>query len=154
MGDFNVDYSKSIPNNFPNYLQHSLTRFNLVNYVTSPTCVTASSASLIDLFLSTFPIDGTCETVYIDISDHLSHLTFGVAQRTAPTCTPTRRLYRVNWDKFSTDLQNQQTSFPDDDSIDGMVNHYITSILSTVIGKACTVGLPTKTSASSLSVTY
>ena len=155
-GDFNVDYSKPIPNDSPNYLQHILTRFNLVNYVTSPTRVTASSASLIDLFLSTCPIDGTCETVYVDISDHyavLSHLTFGVAQRTAPTCKPTRRLYRVNWDNFSTDLQNQQQSFPDDDSIDGMVNHYTTSILST-LEKTCTVGLPTKMSASSLSVAY
>ena len=133
-GDFNVDYSKPIPNNSPNYFQHILTWYNLVNYVTSPTRVTASSAPLIDLFLSTCPIDGTCETVYVDISDHyavLSHLIFGVAQRTAPTCKPTP-LYRVNWDNFSTNLQNQQPSFPDDDSIDGMVNHYTTSSLSTL----------------------
>ena len=49
-GDFNVDYSKPIPNDSPNYHKHILTRFNLVNYVTSPTRVTAPFASLIDLF--------------------------------------------------------------------------------------------------------
>jgi len=56
------------------HLHSVLSKFNLRNYVSSPTRVTAHSAKVIDLFLSTVSIEGPCETVCLDVSDHFAVL--------------------------------------------------------------------------------
>ena len=73
--DFNVDFAQGQPSTVP--LRSIISRFNLSNYVTSPTRVTSHSATLLDLLLSSAPPVGSCETVYLDTSDHfaiLAHL--------------------------------------------------------------------------------
>jgi len=69
VGDFNVDFTETASST-ARPLEEILTRFNLRNFVTSPTRVTSSSASTLDLLLTTGTIDGACETVFVDISTH------------------------------------------------------------------------------------
>ena len=95
-------------------LHHVLNQFNLRNHVTSPTRVTSSTATLLDLFLSTTPIQGVCETIHLDISDHFailarlpisaSHHLQGQHQR------KTRCLHKVDWNMFTCDLEKTLTT--------------------------------------------
>jgi len=69
VGDFNIDLRPPLASGALS-MRNLLTRLGLQNYVTQPTRVTAHSETLIDLFLSSSPIHGVCESVYCDISDH------------------------------------------------------------------------------------
>jgi len=73
VGDFNVDMLASTSLH-QKYLHSLSTQFNLTNYVTSPTRITCNTQTLLDLYLSTTPIQGRCETVPLDISDHFAIL--------------------------------------------------------------------------------
>ena len=53
VGDFNVNFNDA---HAVTPLHHVLNQFNLRNHVTSPTRVTSSTATLLDLFLSTTPM--------------------------------------------------------------------------------------------------
>ena len=95
-------------------LHHVLNQFNLRNHVTSPTRVTSSTATLLDLFLSATPIQGVCETIHLDISDHFailarlpisaSHHLQGQHQR------KTHCLHKVDWNMFTCDLEKTLTT--------------------------------------------
>jgi len=103
LGDFNVDFSGGLAP--PAQRFHSiLTKFNLLNHVTSATRVTSSSAKILDLFLTTAPTASTCETVPIDVSDHfavLADMPFpGHRKRPKQNLKSTRRMHRVNWQQF------------------------------------------------------
>ena len=107
IGDFNVDIrfhqaTSAVP------LHNPMTRLRLNNYGTHPTCITANSQSLIYLFLSTSPIQGNCETIYGDISDHNAILARLLIPSSRQQPTPPRlcrKLYRVNWEAFKDDLR-------------------------------------------------
>ena len=71
LGDFNVDFSNPTSPS-ASALYNILSHYNLCNYVTSPTRVTATSSTMLDLFLSSSPLDGTCEAIHLDISDHFA----------------------------------------------------------------------------------
>ena len=107
VGDFNIDIR------FPratgaNSLLNLMTRLCLNNYVTQPTRITAHSQSLIDLFLSTSPIQGSCETVWCDVSDHnaiLARLSVATTRQRAAPPRVRRKLCGVNWEAFNEDLR-------------------------------------------------
>ena len=135
LGDFNVDFSNpTSPSASPLY--NILSHYNLCNYVTSPTRVTATSSMMLDLFLSTSPLDGTCEAIHLDISDHfavLARLNIHTHQHVSSSVKTTRRLHRVNWDSFSIDLQRkQQQDFDAHSNIHDMVHSFTSSIMSTL----------------------
>ena len=135
VGDFNVDFSNpTSPSASPLY--NILSHYNLCNYVTSPTRVTETSSRMLDLFLSSSPLDGTCEAIHLDISDHfavLARLSIHTHQYMSSPVETTRRLHRVSdWDSFSIDLQRkQQQDFDAHSNIHDMV-HSFTSIMSTL----------------------
>ena len=136
LGDFNVDFTPPLSNS-ARPLQHILERFSLENYVRSPTRVTATSASMIDLFLSTSRVDGVCETVFTDISDHNAILARVPAVQTSRGKTraefkSTRRLCRVNWEQFNTDLVAHLQQRPATDQVDDMAE-FLNSAIITVL---------------------
>ena len=131
IGDFNVELrfhpaTSAVP------LHNLMTRLCLNNYVTHPTRITANSQSLIDLFLSTSPIQGNCETIYCDISDHNAILARLLTPSSRQQPTPPqlcRKLYSVNWEAFKDDLRACFTVSLDQD-VDNMVNFFTNSIIS------------------------
>lgn len=135
IGDFNVDFGKRTS---PGYLQFNevLTKFNLSNHVTSPTRVTSRSATTLDLFLATIPIDGVCETVFLDISDHCAVLASvkvsGKDSIRSSVQRRTRRLHRVNWDDFNADLAAKQDTIDFNENLDNIVSSFTSVIMSTL----------------------
>ena len=107
MGDFNVDYrNPSAPN--ARHLHNILTSFNLQNFVTSSTRITSTSSSMIDLLLSNNKIEGVCQIIPVDISDHHAILANLPSQRSNIArnrshlpCRLTRQLFRIDWDRFN-----------------------------------------------------
>jgi len=107
IGDFNADFSAPASANATS-LYNIATRLSLVNYVSSPTRVTSRSASMIDLVFSTSAIEGPCETVHVDISDHhavLARIPHVICCRKKSGERRTRRLHRVNWEAFRNDVE-------------------------------------------------
>ena len=116
MGDFNVDYSNpSAPN--ARHLHNILTSSNLQNFVTSSTRITSTASSTIDLFLSNNEIEGVCQIIPVDISDHHSILANLPSQRSNIArnrsnlpCKLTRQLFRIDWDRFNIALSEKLPS--------------------------------------------
>lgn len=109
--------------------------YGLTNYVSSPTRVTAQSATMIDVFLSTSAITGPCETVHLDLSDHhavLARLPVVIDPPNAPpgpgVSRKTRKLHKVNWETFNSDLAQNFSTVPERD-IPSMVDQFNAAIL-------------------------
>ena len=111
VGDFNVNFNDA---HAVTPLHHVLNQFNLRNHVTSPTRVTSSTATLLDLFLSTTPIQGVCETIHLDISDHsaiLARLPISASHHLkGQHLRKTRCLHKVDWNMFTCDLEKTLTT--------------------------------------------
>ena len=107
VGDFNINLlSPNTPST--KLFCNILTRFCLENHVTSATRVARQSYSLIDLFLTSCPVQGDCETVYCDISHHhavLARVLFCLSRQKAPPAKRCRKLHKINWDNFKVDLR-------------------------------------------------
>lgn len=133
VGDFNVDYT-NVHAAGALHLHRILTKFNLNNYTSSPTRVTCRSAKLLDLFLSTSPIDGICATLLLDISDHFGVLaalpTASHVQTRKSSQQKSRQLHKVDWEKFNLDLSTELQQMPGNRAIDDMADTFTTSILS------------------------
>ena len=126
-----MDLAQGQPSGVP--LRSIISRFNLSNYVTSPTRVTSHSATLLDLLLSSAPPVGSCETVYLDMSDHfaiLAHLHIRVPKHSSSAPTATRRLHLVDWNCFSKYVQRNQQAFPDNGNFEDMITSFTESLLS------------------------
>ena len=102
----------------------------------APTRVTGHSQSTIDLFLSTTPIQGPCEIVYLDISDHYAVLARlpckSSSRRQGETMTNSRCLHRVDWNTFHVDLASTLNSSFNEDSIDSMACSVTDTIVTTL----------------------
>lgn len=134
IGDFNVDMLAT-PSAVATPFLNTLQKLSLTNYVSSPTRVTSHSQSMIDLFLSTAPLEGDCATVYLDISDHfavLARIRLPAKGRSGgQTLHRSRCIHKVAWDKFKLDL-NHTISDVDSGNVDAMSAHIITSVQSTL----------------------
>lgn len=91
---------------------------------------------MLDLFLSTQPIQGLCETIYLDISDHhaiLAHavLPTGKPKQSSRTFSA-RPIHRVNWNLFNADLTTRIHSVALDAQVDELANALSDSILQTL----------------------
>lgn len=130
IGDFNVDFtSPSCAAAAP--LFEITTRSSLTNYVSSPTRVTSHSKTMLDLFFSSSAIHGPCETVQLDISDHyavLAHVTHTTKTPKQSSEIRSRRLHKVNWDRFEEDLQ-VACNVSDVVDIDTATSEYIAGII-------------------------
>ena len=108
-----------------------LTRFCLENHVTFATRVTRQSQSLIDVFLTSCPVQEDYETVYCDISDYhavLARVPVCLSRRKAPPAMRCRKLHKINWDNFKEDLTASFANPPEQD-LNMMVNFFTSSIL-------------------------
>ena len=123
IGDLNVDFGNTQTGS-AHPVHRILARFGLQNYVNAPTRVTSHSQSTIALFLSTTPIQGPCEIVYLDISDHYAALARlpckSSPRRQGETMTKSRRLHRVDWNNFQVDLASTLNSSFNEDSMSQM----------------------------------
>lgn len=132
VGDFNIDLRPPLASGALS-MRNLLTRLGLQNYVTQPTRVTAHSETLIDLFLSSSPIHGVCESVYCDISDHnvvLARLSAAIPrQRNSTPQRKFRKFHTVNWQRFNEDLLEKLKDPPPQD-MDCMVDSFTDHILS------------------------
>ena len=111
-------------------------KFGMTNYVSSPTRATTLTESIIDLFLSTCPLTGPCEIAYLDISDHFAVLgnlsVAGFAPGRTSSYRPTRRIHKINWDTFNSDLSVEQASLLAIDDVNTLASSFIASIVSTL----------------------
>ena len=122
MGDFNVDFA---PQTLPLQptLQHILTRFNLTNYVTSSTRITATSSSTLDLLLAEADLPITWTIVTVDISDHFAVVAklplylISPAKRNNITAS-CRKLHQINWPCFKADLLHHLSTFKLSEDLD------------------------------------
>eukprot|EP00117_Sycon_ciliatum_P013252 scpid60791/ scgid13985/ len=109
VGDFNVDIHTA---SFTP-LHDICANIDLVNYVHSPTRITSHSRKVIDLFFTSAELDGTCEVLPLDISDHfglLARLVIPIPKSTKRRVT-SRSLYKVDWSVFNTELADSLASF-------------------------------------------
>ena len=98
----------------------------MINHVNSPTRVTSNSQRVIDLLLSTSSLEGPCEVLPVDISDHyalLARLAVGV-DKVQRKPRASRSLYKVDWPAFNTDLSRSLQSFTMSDNIDESVDSW------------------------------
>ena len=142
MGDFNVDYrNPSAPN--ARHLHNILTSLNLQNFVTSSTRITSTSSSMIDLLLSNNKIEGVCQIIPVDTSDHHAILANLPSQRSNIArnrshlpCRLTRQLFRIDWDRFNIALSEKlpsPTLFDNGSrNIDMAVEAFTSAIISTL----------------------
>ena len=97
--------------------------------------MTASSATTLDLIRSSVEPSSQCEAVQIDISDHLVYRgTFPVLanpsrQQPART-TLRRRLHRIDWPVFNSDLSTALASVTDLVDLNELTTTWQTAILS------------------------
>ena len=130
IGDFNINLlSPNTPS--AQLLRSMVARLCLKNYVTHPTRVTAQSQSLIDLFLSSCRVQGACETVFCDISDHnavLARVPVAFSRQKAPPPRQCRKLCKVNWNNFKEDLL-ESFAMPPEQDLNSMVNYFTSNIL-------------------------
>ena len=99
----------------------------ITNRVTSPTRVTSQSQSMIDLFFTNIPIQGHCETLFLDISDHHAILARIVSSTSARFARGTssvkgRRLHQIDWDNFRHELDMALTEGFDTQNIELMMS--------------------------------
>ena len=104
IGDFNVDFTPLLRAD-AGCLRNIRAALSLTNRVTSPTRVTSQSQFMIDLFFTNIPIQGHCETLFLDISDHHAILARIVSSTSArfgrgTSSVKGRRLYQIDWDNF------------------------------------------------------
>ena len=101
VGDFNVDMLDATDHH-RHHLCSVMDQFDLTNQVTSATRVTGSSATMIDLFLTTKPIVGDCEVLKVDVSDH-----YALLGRASHAVFKEQVLYRSrNFDKVDWEAMN------------------------------------------------
>lgn len=133
VGDFNVDFTDG-RGLLARPLQQILARFGLTNHVKTATRVTSRTATMLDLFLSTCALDGVCETVYLDLSDHfaiLGHLpAFPEARSRAKGPRKRRHLHRIQWESFQGDLRDSLRDPPAAECIDDFVLWFTNTIIS------------------------
>ncbi|XP_065186032.1 uncharacterized protein LOC135816859 [Sycon ciliatum] len=135
LGDFNVDMKM---NQSPMAIRVTdlFNKFGMTNYVSSPTRATTLTESIIDLFLSTCLLTGPCEIAYLDISDHFAVLgnlsVAGFAPGRTSSYRPTRRIHKINWDTFNSDLSVEQASLLAIDDVNTLASSFIASIVSTL----------------------
>ena len=136
IGDLNGDFGNTQTGS-AHSVHRILASFGLQNYVNAPTRVTSHSQSTIDLFLSTTPIQGPCEIMYLDISDHYAVLARlpckSSSRRQGETMTKSRRLHRVDWNTFQVDLASTLNSSFNEDTIDSMACSVTDAIVTTLI---------------------
>ena len=92
---------------------------------------------MIDLFFTNIPIQGHCETLFLDISDHHAILARIVSSTSARFARGTssvkgRRLHQIDWDKFRPELDMALTEGFDTQNIEIMVsslNKTVTAVL-------------------------
>ena len=136
IGDFNVDFTPPLRAD-TGCLRDITTALSLTNRVTSPTRVTSQSQSMIDLFFTNIPIQGHCETLFLDISDHHAILARIVSSTSARFARGTssvkgRRLHQIDWDNFRPELDMALTEGFDTQNIELMVsslNKTVTAVL-------------------------
>ena len=129
MGDFNADVSIASCHHASRLLQ-VCAQLGLRNHIYSPTSVTGTSLSTVDLLLTSMPIH---IVHYTDISDHyaisacLSPLSKVSCGSNGGSCS--RNLYKVNWDLFRQDLHSQLSGFHAHADLDESVEEWYSSIL-------------------------
>ena len=136
IGDFNVDFTPPLRAD-AGCLRDITAALSLSNCVTSPTRVTSQSQSMIDLFFTNIPIQGHCETLFLDISDHHAILARIVSSTSARFARGTssvkgRRLHQIDWDNFRPELDMALTEGFDTQNIELMVsslNKTVTAVL-------------------------
>ena len=120
VGDLNDNMLSNSSN-----LQSLLSQMPLVNHVCSPTRVTATSSSLIDVLLAPQSCVSDCKVLdKIDISDHfplVAVVNQAVLSREQPNNTWTRRLRSINWEEFRADLLTQSLNTFQSPDVDDMV---------------------------------
>ena len=81
---------------------------------------------MIGLFASSAQLEGTCEVLPLDISDHFALLARMALEVPVPRRKPqaTRPLYKVSWVDFNRDLQQAMQSFSVSDDIDQTVDSW------------------------------
>lgn len=130
IGDFNVDMLTTHTAEYK-HLYSLCSTFDFTNFVQSPTRVTAQSSTLLDLFLSTAPINSQCEVLPVDISDHFAILTHFAMSRPAQRRAgkfATRQLCKVDWTLFNQELAIHLNSVPSDGSVDDLAFTFVHSI--------------------------
>ena len=93
--------------------------------------MTRQSQSLIDVFLTSCPVQGDYETAYYDISDYhavLARVSVCLSRQKAPPARRCRKLHKINWDNFKEDLTASFANPPEQD-LNMMVNFFISNIL-------------------------
>ena len=99
--------------------------------------MTSQSQSMMDLFFTNIPIQGHCETLFLDISDHHAILARIVSSTSARFARGTssvkgRRLHQIDWDNFRPELDMALTEGFDTQNIELMVsslNKAVTAVL-------------------------
>ena len=129
-GDLNVDLLSSGYNN--SRLCQLLSGFGLCNAVSSPTRVTPSSSTLLDVAISRPSTIDSCQVLQCDISDHYA-ITFTVPSCLVKQQRPLRRgrnLRNINWQKFCTDLDaSELNSFTMPWDVDNMAETWHKKVL-------------------------
>lgn len=111
LGDFNVDLLQATGSHY-NHIAALMSQFNLTNYVTSPTRVTSSTSTLLDLYLSTDSPESPCEILPLDMSDHygiMAYMHSGVQKQ--KVLYRSRNFATVDWDKLDQELRDGLSVF-------------------------------------------
>ena len=108
MGDFNCDLLKTPPSSQTNHLNHIVEDFDLKQFVSKPTRVTPSTATLIDvLFSSNHDKVRFCDVVPISLSDHYMVIATWGKSRPPPAnhkYIVSRDLKKIDMNKLKEDL--------------------------------------------------
>ena len=135
VGDFNVNCLDTTASNYRRLFQ-LLARFGLKNHVDSPTRITSTSSTLIDLFLSNTVNETSCSVLMTDLSDHCSIIgqlkVSGLPVRAKSKQKSSRRLHAVDWTSFGRDLQQKldQWQSTAETDIDTLTTTWCTAIRS------------------------
>ena len=98
IGDFNVDMCSG-----HSRMHTMLQRFDLENHIRTPTRVTASTSTLIDLLLAPKSLVGTCTVIKCDISDHYAFVAniIVATRQSEQVASRKRRVWRINWEHLT-----------------------------------------------------
>lgn len=138
LGDFNVN----VLDPQDHHLHHLLSltdRFSLTNYVTSPTRVTSTSATAIDLLLSTEAVQGPCEILKTDISDHfviLGHLLYSGNAQGSGGIYQSRNMAKIDWEVMNRKLELALHGFSPSENINESVERWHELVLSVLNDQA------------------
>ena len=104
-----------------------LQRFDLENHIRTPTRVTASTSTLIDLLLAPNSLVGTWTVIKCDISDHYAFVAniIVATRQSERVASRKRRVWRINWEHFNADLQDCNLEiFSKSNDVDAMISEW------------------------------